>query len=174
MIRRSEMNHTLRMRIWSLLVKYTFPEDMFSDLFCLVYFCLVLNKTTPATSRVYPLPNNVCSTVRLAARPHAFRPCARQPRGCYFNLSLSSSRPSRNTSPARSPVTLTMTMTPIMMMQQPMTQMIEPEYLFVFVGSVQGIFSSSLCSPGLPTWGQVTHNLSSLPGLTSYFSDQLR
>ena len=38
-------------------------KDIFSHLFCLVYFCLVLNKTTAATSRVYPcnnpLPNNV-------------------------------------------------------------------------------------------------------------------
>ena len=33
------------------------------------------------------LPNNVCSTARLAARPHALRPCARQPRGCHFNWS---------------------------------------------------------------------------------------
>ncbi len=32
------------------------------------------------------LPNNVCSTARLAARPHALRPCARQPRGCHFNF----------------------------------------------------------------------------------------
>ena len=31
------------------------------------------------------LPNHVCSTARLAARPHALRPCARQPRGCHFN-----------------------------------------------------------------------------------------
>ena len=54
-------------------------------MFCLVYFCLVLNKTTAVTSRVYPLPNNVCSTARLAARPHALRPCARQPRGCHCN-----------------------------------------------------------------------------------------
>ena len=42
-------------------------------MFCLVYFCLVLNKTTAATSRVYLLPNNVCSTACLAARPHALR-----------------------------------------------------------------------------------------------------
>jgi hypothetical protein len=35
-----------------LLVKYIFHEDIFSDLFCLVYFCLVLNKTPAATSRV--------------------------------------------------------------------------------------------------------------------------
>jgi hypothetical protein len=34
---------------------------------------------------VFPLPNNDCSTVRLASRPHALRPCARQPRGCHFN-----------------------------------------------------------------------------------------
>ena len=29
--------------------------------------------------------NVVCSTARLASRPHALRPCARQPRGCHFN-----------------------------------------------------------------------------------------
>jgi hypothetical protein len=28
---------------------------------------------------------HVCSTARLAARPHALRPCARQPRGCHYN-----------------------------------------------------------------------------------------
>jgi hypothetical protein len=66
-------------------VKYIFHEDIFSDLFCLVYFCLVLSKTTAATSRGYPSSNHVCSTARLAARPHALRPCARQPRGCHFN-----------------------------------------------------------------------------------------
>jgi hypothetical protein len=32
-----------------------------------------------------------------------------------------------------------MTMTPTMTLLPPMNQMIEPEYLFVFVGSVQGI-----------------------------------
>jgi hypothetical protein len=52
----------------------------------LVYFCLVLSKTAAATSRGYPSANHVCSTARLAARPHALRPCARQPRGCHFNL----------------------------------------------------------------------------------------
>jgi hypothetical protein len=67
------------------LVKYIFHEDIFSDLFCLVYFCLVLSKTAAATSRWYPSTNHVCSTVRLAARPHALRPCARQPRGCHYN-----------------------------------------------------------------------------------------
>jgi hypothetical protein len=36
-------------------VKYIFHENTFTDLSCLVYFCLVLNKTTAATSRVYPL-----------------------------------------------------------------------------------------------------------------------
>ncbi len=66
-------------------MKFIFHEDIFSRLFCLVYFCLVLNKTIAATSRVYPLPSNVCSTARLAARPHALRPCARQPSGCHFN-----------------------------------------------------------------------------------------
>jgi len=66
-------------------MKYIFHEDIFSHLFCLVYFCLVLNKTTAATRRVDPLPNNVCSTARLAARPHALLPCARQPRGCHYN-----------------------------------------------------------------------------------------
>jgi hypothetical protein len=68
-----------------LLVKYIFHEDIFSDLFCLVYFCLVLSKTAAATSRGDPSTNHVCSTARLAARPHALRPCARQPRGCHFN-----------------------------------------------------------------------------------------
>jgi hypothetical protein len=32
-----------------------------------------------------PATNHVCSTARLAARPHALRTCARQPRGCHFN-----------------------------------------------------------------------------------------
>jgi hypothetical protein len=41
---------------------------------------------------------------------------------------------------ARSPVTLTMTMTPTMTLLPPRNRMIEPEYLFVLVGSVQGIF----------------------------------
>ena len=54
------MTHTLRMRIRPLLVKYIFNEDIFSDLFCLVYFCLVLNKNHRGTIHVYPLPNNVC------------------------------------------------------------------------------------------------------------------
>jgi hypothetical protein len=44
----------------------------------------------------------------------------------------------RNTSPARSPLTLTMTMTPTMTLPPPMNRMIEPEYPFMFVGSVQG------------------------------------
>jgi len=34
------MTHTLRMRIRPLLVKYIFNEDIFSDLFCLVYCSL--------------------------------------------------------------------------------------------------------------------------------------
>ena len=78
-------------------MKYIFHEDIFSNMFCLVYFCLVLNKTTAATSRVYPLPNNVCSAARLAARPHAWRPCARQPRGCQLPFQLS--RSPANTDP---------------------------------------------------------------------------
>ena len=69
-------------------MKYIFHEDIFSHLFCLVYLCLVLNKTTTDTSRVYPLPNNVCSTARLATRPHALHPCACQTRGCHFNSVL--------------------------------------------------------------------------------------
>jgi hypothetical protein len=60
-------------------------EDIFSDLFCLVYFCLVLSKTTAATSSGHPSTHHVCSTACLAARPHALRPCARQPRGCHCN-----------------------------------------------------------------------------------------
>jgi hypothetical protein len=37
-----------------------------------------------------------------------------------------------------------MTMTPTMTLPPPMNQMIEPEYLFVFVGSVQGFFFFSM------------------------------
>ncbi len=67
-------------------MKYIFHETIFTDLFCLVYFCLVLNKTTAATSRVYPLQTCLLhSPPSLAARPHALRPCARQTRGCHFN-----------------------------------------------------------------------------------------
>jgi hypothetical protein len=53
---------------------------------------------------------------------------------------MPSSWPPRNTSPARSPVTQTMTMTPTMTLPMPMNRMIEPEDLFDFVGSVQGLF----------------------------------
>ena len=46
----------------------------------------------------------------------------------------------------------------------------EPEDLFVFVRSVQGILILLLSvPPGFLRGGHVTHNLSSLPGLTSYF-----
>jgi hypothetical protein len=34
--------------------------------------------------RGYPSSKHVCSTARLTARPHALRPCARQPRGCHL------------------------------------------------------------------------------------------
>jgi hypothetical protein len=34
--------------------------------------------------RGYPSSKHVCSTARLTARPHALRPCARQPRGCHY------------------------------------------------------------------------------------------
>jgi hypothetical protein len=94
-----------------------------------------------------------------------------------------------------------------MTLLQPMNQMIEPEYLFIFVGSVQGIFFFSMTylpqglygarllffvsartnkrhhhhhhiiiifSPGFIRGGHVTHNFSSLPGLASYFLNQLR
>jgi hypothetical protein len=33
--------------------------------------------------RGHPSSKHVCSTARLTARPHALRPCARQPRGCH-------------------------------------------------------------------------------------------
>ena len=63
-----------------------------------------------------------------------------------------------------------MTMTPIMMMQQPMTQMIEPEYLFVFVGSVQGIFFFFSMFPQVSyVEGMSLTTSISLPGLASYF-----
>ena len=71
-----------------MLVKYIFHENTFTDLSCLVYFCLVLNITTAATSRVYPFQNMFAARLtRLASRPHALRPCTRQPRGCHFNWS---------------------------------------------------------------------------------------
>ena len=44
---------------------------------------LIFSKPTRADAGT-SFPNNVCFTV-LAARPHALRPCARQPRGCHFN-----------------------------------------------------------------------------------------
>jgi hypothetical protein len=52
----------------------------------------------------------------------------------------------------------------------PMNRTIKPEYLFVFVGSVQGILILLLSvPPGFLRGGHVTHHLSSLPGLASYF-----
>jgi hypothetical protein len=53
----------------------------------LIVLLSVLTFSKPAAHAplLIPLPNNVCSTARLAARPHALRPCARQPRGCHFN-----------------------------------------------------------------------------------------
>ena len=36
--------------------------------------------------RGYPSSKHVCSTARLTARPHALRPCARQPRGCHYKF----------------------------------------------------------------------------------------
>jgi hypothetical protein len=86
-----------------------------------------------------------------------------------------SSWPPRNTSPARSPVTLTMTMTQTMPMLPPMNRMIEPESLFVFEGSVQGIFLLLLSVPrGFLRGGHVTHNLSSLPRTHVLFLNQPR
>jgi hypothetical protein len=66
-----------------------------------------------------------------------------------------------------------MTMTQTMTMPLPMNRMIEPEYLFVFVGNVQGIFFPLYVSPGFIRGGHVTHNFSSLPGLASHFLNQL-
>jgi hypothetical protein len=65
-----------------------------------------------------------------------------------------------------------MTMTLTMTLLPPMNRMIEPEYLFVFVGSVQGSFF--LYVSRFIRGGHVTHNFSSLPGLASYFLNQLR
>jgi hypothetical protein len=46
--------------------------------------------------------------------------------------------------------------------------MITSEFLFAFVGSVQGLFFLSLyVSSGFIRGGHVIHNLSSLPGLAS-------
>jgi hypothetical protein len=52
------------------------------------HFCLVLNKTTAAASSWYPSSKHVCCPAYLAARAHALRPCAFQPRGCSYNSSL--------------------------------------------------------------------------------------
>jgi hypothetical protein len=42
--------------------------------------------------RGYPSSKHVCSTARLAARLHALRPCARQPRGYHYKSGLVVSR----------------------------------------------------------------------------------
>ena len=68
-----------------MLVKYIFHENIFTDLFCLVFFCLVLNKTTAATSRVLPLFKQCLFHSPPSARPHVLRPCVCQPRGCHCN-----------------------------------------------------------------------------------------
>ncbi len=50
------------------------------------YFCLVLNKTAADASRRDPLQKHVCSTARLATRPHALRPCPRHQGVAISNL----------------------------------------------------------------------------------------
>jgi hypothetical protein len=57
-----------------LLVKYIFHQEVFSDLFCLVYLCIVLIKTTAATSRDHPLQT---MSVPQSAYPHVRMPGAR-------------------------------------------------------------------------------------------------
>ena len=42
-----------------------------------IRFVVTRNKSDPSSK-------HVCSTARLAARPHALRPCACLPRGCHF------------------------------------------------------------------------------------------
>ena len=55
-------------------VKYICPVNLLS--------VLIFSKQTRAC-RGHPSSKHVCSTARLTARPHALRPCARQPRGCH-------------------------------------------------------------------------------------------
>jgi hypothetical protein len=67
-------------------------------------------------------------------------------------------------------VTQTMTMTLTMTIHPPMNQTIEPEYLFVFVGNVQGILILLLSAPpGFLRGGHVTHLATSV-----LFLNQLR
>ena len=56
-------------------VKYICPVNLLS--------VLIFSKQTRAC-RGYPSSKHVCSTACLTARPHALRPCARQPRGCHL------------------------------------------------------------------------------------------
>jgi hypothetical protein len=123
--------------------------------------------TNSQPSSATPLKNMVNSLGRFSAEPASLTPSGTSPL-----QSPPSSWPSRNTSPDRSPVTPTKTMTPTMTLPPPMNRMIEPEYLFVFVGSVQGIFFFYV-PPGFLRGGHVTHTLSSLPGLASFFLNQL-
>ena len=51
---------------------------------CPVVLLSVLIFSKPTRARAGFLSSkHVCSTARLAARPHALRPCARLPRGCH-------------------------------------------------------------------------------------------
>jgi hypothetical protein len=122
--------------------------------------------TSSQSSSATPLKSMMNTLGRFSAGPASLAPSGTSPL-----QSQSSSWPTRNTSSARSTVTQTMTMTPTMTLLPPMNRTIEPEYLFVFVGRVQGILILLLSVPPgfLNTWKHVTHNLSSLPGLASFF-----
>ncbi len=62
---------------------------MFSHLFCLVYFCLVLNKTTSVESHVYPLVFKPCLFHNLLSHPSACLTSVRtSTKGLPFQLSM--------------------------------------------------------------------------------------
>jgi hypothetical protein len=84
----SAMTETFRMRIWPLLVKYIFPENVFSDLFWLVLFHFRFEIQPIAAPAAITSSTTMCAPRPWPARPHALRLCAWQPRGWHFSYIL--------------------------------------------------------------------------------------
>ena len=127
------------------------------------------NELADSLYKATPLKNMVNSLGRFSAEPASLAPS-----GTSLLRSPPSSWPPRNTSPARSPATLTMTMTDYDAAAAYMNWMTGPEYPSCLWGAyrvIQNLVSLFLFFSSSPflCGGHVTHNFSSLPGLASYF-----